>query len=203
MPTKGNRAIGSLDYSDPERRKLAKQSRTWRCETCGLIKDLLKQPDENHSDSNCEASTSRVGNENVKTNKTRDVKSSSCDRDDSDVEIRDSLTDSQKSGTSSNIYKSDRNSESIMYQTKEDSIRLDEELELEEYNQHEIDSNQLVDSGVEEQDSKISSCNNCDEQPIRSLESDERRSFPPLVFISIFILLSLLILRRVVMILQS
>lgn len=41
MPTKANRAIGSLDFPDSERRQLAIKSRSWRCESCGLIKDLL------------------------------------------------------------------------------------------------------------------------------------------------------------------
>lgn len=45
MPTKAKRAIGSLNTPDAERRRLAIKSRTWRCETCGLIKDLLKHPD--------------------------------------------------------------------------------------------------------------------------------------------------------------
>lgn len=45
MPTKANRAIGSLDFNDVERRKLAIKSRTWSCETCGLIKNLLKEPE--------------------------------------------------------------------------------------------------------------------------------------------------------------
>lgn len=44
MPTKSNRAIGSLDFSDAERKMLALGSRKWRCESCGLIKDLLRQP---------------------------------------------------------------------------------------------------------------------------------------------------------------
>lgn len=41
MPTKTNRAIGSLDFSDAERRELASKSKSWKCESCGLIKDLL------------------------------------------------------------------------------------------------------------------------------------------------------------------
>ena len=46
MPTKANRAIGSLDFSDSERKTLAIKSRSWRCENCGLIKDLLRHPDD-------------------------------------------------------------------------------------------------------------------------------------------------------------
>lgn len=43
MPTEANRAVGSLDYSNAERRFLAKKSASWKCDTCGHIKDLLKK----------------------------------------------------------------------------------------------------------------------------------------------------------------
>lgn len=49
MPTKANRAIGSLDFSDAERKMLAIKSRSWRCENCGLIRNLLRQPDNTQS----------------------------------------------------------------------------------------------------------------------------------------------------------
>ena len=42
MPTKSEGAIGSLDYTGPERKTLARKSHRWRCEKCGLIKDHLK-----------------------------------------------------------------------------------------------------------------------------------------------------------------
>lgn len=41
MPTHGNGAIGSLDYTDDERLKLANKSRTVDCDTCGSILNLL------------------------------------------------------------------------------------------------------------------------------------------------------------------
>ncbi|CAG0912916.1 unnamed protein product [Notodromas monacha] len=41
MPTAGEGAIGSLDYSPEERKKLAKKSLEWSCPTCGGIKDAL------------------------------------------------------------------------------------------------------------------------------------------------------------------
>ncbi len=34
MPTKGEGAVGALDYSDDERRRLAAQSRQWSCKQC-------------------------------------------------------------------------------------------------------------------------------------------------------------------------
>lgn len=44
MPTEGLGAIGSLDYTEEERIKLARQSRSWECRDCGPICKLLKEP---------------------------------------------------------------------------------------------------------------------------------------------------------------
>lgn len=35
MPTKGEGAIGALDFPPEERKALARKSQTWKCETCG------------------------------------------------------------------------------------------------------------------------------------------------------------------------
>lgn len=62
MPTETNRAIGSLDYSNRERRDLARKSRLWRCETCGPIKDLLNS----HNDSSInENNTQSITNRDI------------------------------------------------------------------------------------------------------------------------------------------
>lgn len=44
MPTKGEGAIGALDYSAEERKVLARKSSTWSCQCCGPIKKMLKEP---------------------------------------------------------------------------------------------------------------------------------------------------------------
>lgn len=44
MPTEGLGAIGSLDYTEEERIKLARQSQSWQCKDCGLVCKLLKEP---------------------------------------------------------------------------------------------------------------------------------------------------------------
>lgn len=41
MPTHGNGAIGSLDYTPAERKVLAKNSHSWSCDVCGPITGLL------------------------------------------------------------------------------------------------------------------------------------------------------------------
>ncbi|TDH72914.1 hypothetical protein CCR75_008303 [Bremia lactucae] len=43
MPTKGEGAIGALDFSAAERRRLAKLSVDFKCETCGRVADLLPE----------------------------------------------------------------------------------------------------------------------------------------------------------------
>ncbi|OQR90751.1 ubiquitin-conjugating enzyme E2 [Achlya hypogyna] len=48
MPTKGEGAIGALDFTAEERKKLAKESVVWSCPQCGSIKDLI--PEETKRD---------------------------------------------------------------------------------------------------------------------------------------------------------
>ena len=51
MPTPGKGAIGALDWTDTERKKLAKASLTWSCLTCGSNNaDALPSPSNNDSD---------------------------------------------------------------------------------------------------------------------------------------------------------
>jgi ubiquitin-conjugating enzyme E2 J1 len=191
MPTKSYRAIGSLDFSDAERRKLAKNSRTWCCETCGPIIDLLKHPEESSSNVNeCESgSTSRVG-DHSKCDEHSDRKSLSSD---SDVESRDSPTDSQGSSTSTNGSESDGGiNQSHQQQTAIKESKNEEDRSL----NHPTSTSQQIDRD----DLPETLPANPSEQ---HLTHDGRRSYPPLVFISISVLLFLLILRRVVMIVQA
>ncbi|XP_071039606.1 ubiquitin-conjugating enzyme E2 J1-like [Parasteatoda tepidariorum] len=52
LPTHGNGAIGSLDYTPEERKELALKSRNWKCPQCGNIKQHLAEKScdttENH-----------------------------------------------------------------------------------------------------------------------------------------------------------
>ncbi|KAF2901599.1 hypothetical protein ILUMI_04586 [Ignelater luminosus] len=41
MPTSAAGTIGSLDYTKEERQVLAKRSKTWKCNVCGMIADKL------------------------------------------------------------------------------------------------------------------------------------------------------------------
>lgn len=60
MPTKANGAIGSLDLPDLERRRLAKKSQIWKCEKCGLIKDLLVHPRQNITSSTSSDNSDKI-----------------------------------------------------------------------------------------------------------------------------------------------
>lgn len=44
MPTEGAGAIGALDWTADERKRLAKESKSFRCPHCGPISDLLCEP---------------------------------------------------------------------------------------------------------------------------------------------------------------
>lgn len=182
MPTKANRAIGSLDFSDAERRKLAMKSRTWRCETCGLIKDLLVHPDvakiepNNQEEATAESSSSRVQEEPSSSSANLKNKKSS---NNSDSESSDSINDIEGSEPQSPIY--DTSSERSFGACNNSSPRANGRA-LEQHP--------------------------AGEQNVRRLSLDydivePRRAYPPLVLKSIFILLSLLILRRVVMVIQA
>ncbi|KAJ1675799.1 hypothetical protein EV182_000553 [Spiromyces aspiralis] len=46
LPSQGKGAIGALDYTDEERRALARQSRDWVCEVCGMKNSALLKDDE-------------------------------------------------------------------------------------------------------------------------------------------------------------
>ncbi|XP_050532776.1 ubiquitin-conjugating enzyme E2 J1-like [Daktulosphaira vitifoliae] len=43
MPTNGRGTLGSLEYTPEERQNLAKKSKTWDCENCGKISNLLAE----------------------------------------------------------------------------------------------------------------------------------------------------------------
>lgn len=46
LPTKGDGAIGALDWSSEERKRLAKESRSYVCPHCGSIADIIKDVEE-------------------------------------------------------------------------------------------------------------------------------------------------------------
>lgn len=183
MPTKAKGAIGSLDFSDAERRRLAAESRTWRCETCGLIKNLLVHPDSliERTDPTidyCKAGTSIM---RVESNDNESDRQSSRSINSSGGS-RDSSPDSK--GEKQNDY-------SCTYST--DTQQNSNPPSDTETNQLEIQSSPSHSSNYyHEQDNREDTQN----------LADRRRSYPPLVLKSIFILLSLLILRRVVMVIQ-
>jgi len=46
MPTKGDGAIGAIDYTTPERRELAIRSRNWKCDRCTSTNGSILPPDK-------------------------------------------------------------------------------------------------------------------------------------------------------------
>uniref|UniRef100_T1IQY7 Uncharacterized protein n=1 Tax=Strigamia maritima TaxID=126957 RepID=T1IQY7_STRMM len=55
MPSSGNGAIGSLDYTVDERIGLAKKSHEWKCYICGSIRDLLRKRTNHNVTTSAEA----------------------------------------------------------------------------------------------------------------------------------------------------
>lgn len=180
MPTKANRAIGSLDFSDVERRKLAQKSKTWRCDTCGLIKDLLIHPDNLKSEPEnqqewSQPSTSRICEESK--SESANIKNETSNSSNNN-EQSDSINNIEGPETKTSIY--DNSSSQRLIDTR-------------------ISDPQSADGPILVQHTSGG-------QTVQQMSLNEhgpQRAYPPLVLKSIFLLLSLLILRRVVMVIQA
>ncbi|KAG7387085.1 Ubiquitin-conjugating enzyme E2 J1 [Phytophthora pseudosyringae] len=59
MPTKGEGAIGALDFPAEERRRLAKLSVDYKCDTCGRVADLLPEMETENEDAEREKKPSK------------------------------------------------------------------------------------------------------------------------------------------------
>ncbi|KAG6958676.1 hypothetical protein JG688_00010410 [Phytophthora aleatoria] len=59
MPTKGEGAIGALDFPAEERRRLAKLSVDYKCETCGRVADLLPELESKNEEKEVEKKPSK------------------------------------------------------------------------------------------------------------------------------------------------
>lgn len=187
MPTKANRAIGSLDFSDAERRKLARKSRTWRCETCGLIKDLLVHPEDtkyecNQEGTSGEPSTSRV-QEGPSAGPTKQTSEKSSNNN-SDSKQSDSINNKGSSKPETPINgKPSEQTESAPNEASPNRNSLHIGHTRAPYQEQHSPGVQRM--GLSQD------------------MVEPRRAYQPLVLKSIFILLSLLILRRVVMVIQA
>lgn len=83
MPTKGEGAIGALEYTPEERRALARKSGTWSCPTCGPIKQTLEEPghrlsEKSESEKRDEQLAKQINFSNPKPAQSKD---SSSDKD--------------------------------------------------------------------------------------------------------------------------
>lgn len=219
MPTEANRAIGSLDYSDNERRDLARKSRSWCCETCGPIRTLLKQPDEKQekekisNDCNKQICGPSTSGENLKDG-----------LEERNGTVGDKTESSKATGSSdinSKIVTGDSNQKTILenqrQQYDDDSTALvprsSTKLKPTTQNHYNNSADEvLVKLRSRNETPRIPVDNNYISTPNSSLNGndagidnlpDRRRFYPPLVFRSICILLSLLLLRRAVMVLQA
>lgn len=190
MPTKANRAIGSLDFSDAERRHLAAKSKTWRCESCGLIKELLVpvSPSKISTQENEPGTSHRVcGND-------------SQEKESVQADISSDKKNGDEAGNKSN--------------SPHSSKRLDDLSSTDDSNKHisTVDNAQSLGTDHNSNETMIeaSSTQSAEDQlqrcgrtssPSRSITSirDSSRNCSNLVFRSIFILLFLLILRRIAM----
>lgn len=189
MPTKSNRAIGSLDFSDAERRKLAEKSRAWRCETCGLIKDLLKHPeDTGNQNGHGEASTSK----GVDASNCNDGVKHEDNPSPKETSERDNSEDSQSTSQPE-----------PRLEPKINSGPADEPSRREKAPEFGGSSRECNNDNQVEWPTNGFSENVAATVTQRTPTQDNRRTYPTLVYASIFILLFLLVLRRIVMVVQS
>ncbi|KAK1932393.1 Ubiquitin-conjugating enzyme E2 J1 [Phytophthora citrophthora] len=59
MPTKGEGAIGALDFPPEERKRLAKLSVDYKCETCGKVAELLPELETENEEADAEKKPSK------------------------------------------------------------------------------------------------------------------------------------------------
>lgn len=176
MPTKSFKALGSLDFSDSERRKLASESRTWQCETCGLIRDLLKQPK----------------NENIGSDNEDDP--NEAQKDASEIE-----TDTNNSNDQTVNRESDIQNESPQRSARPDTQTPQDSSNTEAQN---LDvPNSAITNSIQTNQAQDNSPTNGPSTTTNSVQ--DRRTYPTLVYASIFILLFVLLLRRAVMLVQA
>lgn len=225
MPTPANGAIGSLNFSDTERRKLAISSRTWTCETCGLIKDLLVPPRSNLDDKSkpddSDVSSSRLSALSPDcSNESQERPNNRCySTDDKCDTISENDGSNNSSGAScSGSSSCSSSNSSISAGCGSDGEDRDKSLESGNSKSESDES-----KGVESQLNKYEATNDQENQldtsssssinhmttyqrrnEIRDL-NEHRRAHPPLIlrliFVSTIILVSL-ILRRIFMVIQ-
>jgi len=107
MPTPGQGTIGSLDYTPQERKRLAKKSATFHCDTCGTTPaQLLLPPPEEHDTSQKEEVNEIVASLQIKGS-AEDSKTGNQSKADSESNqsttdgsaINQSATDTNQSAT--------------------------------------------------------------------------------------------------------
>lgn len=200
MPTESHGAVGSLECSDERRRYWAKKSSTWRCETCGLIKDLLVNPNDIVPDIQNKPSTSRVCDNSVDAACDAPIKSSRA-------RGSDSLDTSEDSSSSSEQRDSSPDSE----QEKLLDCRLNFKCSRAGAKRKSTNFSDSVESTNVAKAQDLSFDHNRDLSSNRHTFIQDRRieernlmyRYPPIVIKLVFVLLSLLILRRIVMVIQS
>lgn len=130
MPTPAEGAVGALDTSDEERRKLAKLSHTWHCKECDLkiepdeIKDKTEKDANNENNENNE-----INNENIEN--TENDKNAEND----DTKHNDDLNADINNNANSDQFKNNENNQEIQ-QTNRDA-----EIEIPENENQQIDAN--------------------------------------------------------------
>lgn len=206
MPTKANGAIGSLDFSDAERKELALKSKSWRCETCGLIRDLLVHPSNGSPDQLCSPSNENAvldANESSAAGTSR-VKDQSLDEGDSEEENKaPSDSDSETSTNSPSPDKSELGDEPIQTSRSEDqSARqgIGQSSQSDERT-NQISSGLIAATTTSSSDLGRANANHTPQT--QELSGRQDRTFSPLILRAIFVTLLLLIVRRIVMVIQS
>lgn len=223
MPSPANGAIGSLNFSDVERRKLALSSRTWECETCGRIKDLLIPPvvkvEESSRAGEYDADSSRLDATSIDRPagnqcQPNDRCQAPNDRCDIEGESNNSVANgSSKASSSSSSFSSSSGSsvgggsdgedrdalfESENSRLESDKLR-DGESQSNKYGATNLVGNQL---NTNSNSPNCHTVTNFHREEVIDI-NERRRTYPPLIWKSIFALLLLLIIRRVFMIIQS
>uniref|UniRef100_A0A7S0DPL5 UBC core domain-containing protein n=1 Tax=Amorphochlora amoebiformis TaxID=1561963 RepID=A0A7S0DPL5_9EUKA len=122
MPSPPNGAIGSLDYSNEERVRLARKSPYFRCPICKMTnQELAPEGEESGNKNDADSKTSSVDTKSSKEEVTNDKKAQPTNSDPEDSKGDDSQLNSRQSDHSDKKYAMEKEESKVEFKSSADS----------------------------------------------------------------------------------